>query len=500
MPARIQGSPGPGRFVTRALILCAVLSGLASRAAALEKRGTVYTTDGSQADVEAAIADAAAGDTVTIPPGTFTYGTGGDYVGIGKPITLAGSGRDATTVVIADSSGTWTNAAIRLWAAATVRDFTVRGSSAGIRAPFAAAGSSGWRITDIEFNQTPGKGSYFLYAGGVFGLVDNCTINGAAGNNELIFTRGPENAWQTDDTIGTAQNVYIEDCTFNGDGYVCDINSNGKAVVRFCTINGPMKVDGHGKASNSPPRGVRHMEVHHNVWTSTNQGGWLTVEMRGGTGHVFSNTAARGTFMLREYAMNASWPNFGRIMTPKDYPVDDQIGTGKDPKAGGAEPMYVWGNRVKSGEPWRLYDSPSGAQATALNGGVAFHDSDLVAPDRDYFREVAGGAFDGTSGMGVGTRAKMRRIRPKRKGVGYWVTDEGEWNARHPGPDGRLYTWDGRRWALKYTPYAYPHPLRKDDSVKGAPARRRRGDILHRQERQESDERRTEANADTSPA
>ena len=45
-------------------------------------------------------------------------------------------------------------------------------------------------------------------------------------------------------------------------------------------------------------------------------------------------------------------------------------------------------------------------------------------------------------------------------GVGYWATDEGDWNSTNPGPDGQLYTCSApNTWTLYYTPYAYPHPL-----------------------------------------
>jgi hypothetical protein len=451
-----------GRSATRPFVVTILLVCLASEAQAWEKKGTVYTTDGSPQDVKAAIADAKAGDTVQIPPGTFTYGTNQDVIYIDKPITLAGSGRKTTTIVIADTSGIWTNAAIRLLGGPTIRDFSITGASVDKLAPFAAGGANGWRISNIEFNQV--KASYFLYVQDCFGLVDNCTLNGAAGNSELIFTRGPADAWQTADTIGTADNVYIEDCTINGNGYVCDINSNGKAVVRFCTITGPIKVDGHGKATNTPPRGVRHMEIYYNTWTSTSQGGWLTVEMRGGTGHIFANTAAGGSFMLREYGIYGTYANLGdRHLTPKDYPIDDQIGTGKDPKVGGSEPMYLWNNRMTNGEPWRRSNRKASAEAIALNGGVDFYDSDLIAQNRDFFQQVD--PFDGSSGMGIGTRAQMDAIKPTRTGVGFWVTDEGDWNARNPGPDGRLYVWNGKAWVLRYTPYTYPHPLRAKDPM-----------------------------------
>jgi hypothetical protein len=85
----------------------------------------------------------------------------------------------------------------------------------------------------------------------------------------------------------------------------------------------------------------------------------------------------------------------------------------------------------------------------------------MIAQDRDFFRQVT--PFDGSSGMGVGTRAQRDATKPTRAGVGFWVTDEGDWNAKNPGPDGRLYVWSGRTWTLKYTPYTYPHPLRAKD-------------------------------------
>lgn len=58
----------------------------------------------------------------------------------------------------------------------------------------------------------------------------------------------------------------------------------------------------------------------------------------------------------------------------------------------------------------------------------------------------------------------MLAIKPTKVGVGFWVTNEGSWNTRLPAnSSGRLYSWNGSAWALKYTPYAYPHPLQTRD-------------------------------------
>jgi hypothetical protein len=55
----------------------------------------------------------------------------------------------------------------------------------------------------------------------------------------------------------------------------------------------------------------------------------------------------------------------------------------------------------------------------------------------------------------------MLASTPTLRNVGWWVTDEGEWNSTNgAAPDGQLYVWDGAQWQFKYRPYTYPHPLR----------------------------------------
>jgi hypothetical protein len=88
--------------------------------------------------------------------------------------------------------------------------------------------------------------------------------------------------------------------------------------------------------------------------------------------------------------------------------------------------------------------------------------------DFHVYVEVA--SFDGSTGMGVGTKAQMEAITPtitavtnttvvRGEAVGFWVTDEAEWNSLEEGNDGQLYEWDGDSWELIYTPASFPHPL-----------------------------------------
>jgi len=423
------------------------------------KSGTVYTTNGSQSDVNSAIANAATGDTVNVPAGTYTWGANGVQVSVNKAITLAGAGTGSTTIAIDPTSGTYGSGAINISAAAVVRDFKVT-TSANSVTPFSCYTVNGWRITNIVAAMVSNSQQYFCYAGS-YGLIDNCTITGPTGDSELIFTRGPADSWQTASSMGTANAVYVEDCTFPGSGYVCDANSNARIVIRFCTIaNASAKVDGHGVASNSPPRSVRHMEIYNNHWTATS-GYANELELRGGTGMVFDNlsdNSQSGWFGLNEYGCLATWGNFNNtFQTPANYPIADQIGVGMDPKVGGSEPMYIVHNTLAGGE-WVPGGSAIPAGAITQNGGTSFTMADIIKPDRDYFTTAS--PFDGSSGVGRGTKAAMQAITPTKKGVGFWVTNEGSWRSGYSGTSGQLYIWNGSAWVLKYTPYAYPHPLR----------------------------------------
>ncbi|MDB6030405.1 MAG: hypothetical protein JWM16_743 [Verrucomicrobiales bacterium] len=422
---------------------------------AFTKTGTIYSTDGSQADVVAAIANAANGDTVGIPAGSFTWGAAGSSISLNKPITMKGAGTGQTFINLSATGPSWASGVIRIGSAASVINLTINGANSGNVAAF-ACGADGWKIAGVDFKGGTDS-AYFVYVGAGSGLINNCNIAGGNGSTELIFGRGPADGWQTPPTMGTINATYIEDCTFSGSGYLTDANANAKFVVRFCTINGQQKVDGHGKASNTPARGVRHMEVYGNRWAA---GGYYTaIELRGGTAMVFDNTALASDggswLILTEYGSTALWPNFGnRYQTPANYPVDDQIGVGMDPKVAASEPMYLWNNQ-RAGTAWPLTALAIPAAAITQYGS-AYTMYDIVRSDRDYF--VGAAPFNGTSGVGTGTAAQMRAITPTKKNVGFWVTDEGEWNSRHAGPDGRLYVWNGIAWSLKYTPFTYPHP------------------------------------------
>jgi hypothetical protein len=366
------------------IILCLTILSIIAPLPVLAE--THYAANCELATVKALIANAKvrAGDVVVIPAGSCTWGEKKTYLSITKDITLQGAGKGQTIINLSETGGQYTNGTIRINAVATVKSMTINGANTAPVCAFSTASKNGWRITDIDYNGGT-KDAYFVYAGKVYGVIDNNDITGNVGNAELIFARGPDNSWQTAHSIGGADNVFIENNTFNGKGYVCDINANGRAVIRYNTITGNMKIDGHGVASNTPPRGVRHMEIYNNNWTSP-EANITAMEIRGGGGRIFNNTvkSSSARFHLTDYGyLSAVWGNFGKVCKcPSDYPVIDQIGMGMD--SGPREPMYLW-NNSKGGVLWTpatlSWKSTAACEATC----GAFALSDVIKAGRDYF-------------------------------------------------------------------------------------------------------------------
>ena len=140
-------------------------------------------------------------------------------------------------------------------------------------------------------------------------------------------------------------------------------------------------------------------------------------------------------YQIRRVTFVLDQPGAGISTMPSGSPPGNQ-----SLSQGHTEPVYGWGNTLNA------------ASASVSAGGYY-----SIQSDRDYFNHST--SFNGSSGMGIGTRSEMEAITGTTTNVSFWVTDEGTWNRLTSGEDGRLYKWDGAEWDLYYEPLTYPHPL-----------------------------------------
>lgn len=348
------------------------------------------------ADVATQLALAGPGDRVLVPAGTATWATA---FNIGANVTLEGAGLE--TIISTTVSATL--GTIRLVNGSKFKNARIIGNAS---APFGiAAGSQGWRISGVVYTSTAAN-SYFLNitdGAETWGLIDSCDITGPGGSSELIFTRGPSDAWNVPATLGTDQAVYIEDCIFRGTGYISDFNSNAKGVIRRCIIVGGLKADLHGVASNTPARSGRHMEVYENTWSAV--GFYTSIEHRGGLLMCFNNTNTatasnfHGVLKLNEYGLDASqYGNFPTNQTLNDYPIRDQVGRGMystpdDWETATPEPCYLWGNR-RGASAWGVHFDNIASTTRVTNSA-------------SYSAGATQITFTGTAKIGVGTSFKL---------------------------------------------------------------------------------------------
>jgi len=153
----------------------------------------------------------------------------------------------------------------------------------------------------------------------------------------------------------------------------------------------------------------------------------------------------------------------------------DQVGRGAGLRVEGGDGTastdgFLTPRLASTGSPGSVNNALDPMYEFANSGSPAHQeigsDSRAIIANRDFYAQNIGQSsqtsatspFNGTSGTGYGALAN--RPTTCTPGVGYWATDQGNWNESGSGGQGQLFICTGlNTWTNTYTPYTYPHPL-----------------------------------------
>ena len=200
-------------FLALALAMSAVwaLGGTSVQGAAT--LNVTSTADGGAGSLRQAILDAASGDTVSVPAGTYTLTQGTDLL-IDKSLTITGAGKDTTIIQAAASA-----------AVATSRVFNITSENNDVV------------ISDVTIRQGKASGSGLAgYGGGIYSsgfqntlTLTNSTISGNSANYGGGIHNGQGSLTMTNSTVS--------DNSANYGGGISK-STNGTLTVTNSTISG----------------------------------------------------------------------------------------------------------------------------------------------------------------------------------------------------------------------------------------------------------------------
>jgi hypothetical protein len=395
--------------------------------------GTLREPSCSDASIDSAISSSSSGDIVRMSSACSSF-TASIVIPNTKGILFDGNGSTFNSSSTIDVD---TNASI----STRLTDFTMACSDGGLEIDSDLTDAK-YRVDHVTLT---GSSHRCITTNGFgTGLFDHITIAELGSVDEFIHHEaggcGSDTSysvcnWDTALTPGSGDAIYTEDSTFTCPS--CDAfapawqqSYYGARIVNRFNAYTDVNIDNHGTAGNV---GGRWWEVYNNSFATGGNWDGAILNLRAGSGLVFSNT--RGGSPIQDA--------YGACEEDTGYPAAYQIGRGQ---SGALVPAYFFASGTLN---------VTGCSDAANNGSVT--------TNVDYYDAVGASCTAGgscTTGVGTGTTLPTSCTI----GVGFWKTDAGGdwWTTGGDSEDGALYVCTDDSpltWTLYYTPYIYPHPL-----------------------------------------
>ena len=372
---------------------------------------TINAASCSRNDVGNAINSAADGDTVLIPSGTCTWTTN---LTIDKMyLTLQGAGTGLTIIRDGLSKGVFPNISqVLIWTTidgglSRLTGITFQGGTiadAYNKGIVQIDGASHqFRIDHCKFIPTQTAGLFVR--GDLWGVIDHNVFDLSALHGYAIYVMGGtygDAAWAQGSTLGTGQNVFVEDNTFTQDQshgfhyYAVDGWSGSRVVYRHNQFNA-LTLANHGTESPGRWRSQRSWEFYNNTFTFDMLGNSFStlIGIRGGTGVIYNNSATIRNGILNHvieyqyFRASKSYLPWGQCPSIWDLSSTrcmDQIGLGRGDLISGDTPTPVgWSNPISD---------PAYDWNNLINGAVwkAFSNvPTIIQENRDFYHQIKPG-------------------------------------------------------------------------------------------------------------